>query len=72
MADYRFYQLARGRIIGAEVHDCADDEAARATARALVAAAPPLCDAIEIWFLSRLVGSMSRQDAKGPPTAGAP
>lgn len=72
MVDYRFYQLARGRIIGAEVHDCADDAAAQFKARALLAAATPVCDAIEIWLLSRLVGAVSRQDGQtSPPAAGS-
>lgn len=70
MADYRFYQLARGRIIGAEVHDCADDDAARSAAGTLLAAASPVCDAIEIWFLSRLVGTVSRQDGQRSTPSG--
>lgn len=66
MPDYRFYQLARGRIIGAEVHDCADDDGARATAARLLVAASPVCDGIEIWLLSRLVGTVNRQDPGTP------
>lgn len=65
MADYRFYQLARGRIVGAEVHGCADDAAAFATARTLLASASPVCDAIEVWLLTRLVGTVNRQTERG-------
>ncbi|MGH7091639.1 MAG: hypothetical protein ACREFQ_22335 [Stellaceae bacterium] len=67
MPDYRFYQLARGRIIGADVHDCADDEDARATAARLLIGASPVCDGIEIWLLSRLVGTVNRQESQPPP-----
>jgi hypothetical protein len=60
MADYRFYHLARGRIMSAEVQECVDDETARLAAHAMLAVASPVCDAIEIWLLTRLVGIVDR------------
>jgi hypothetical protein len=60
MSDYRFYHLSAGRILNAEVHDCADDEAATVTARRVLDAAPPYCDSVEIWQLARLVGAVQR------------
>jgi hypothetical protein len=65
--DYRFYQLSRGRILSAEVHACADDEAARAAARTSLAAAAPVCEAIEIWCLARLVGLVGRAESGEAP-----
>ena len=38
----------------------ADDEAAPVTARRVLDAAPPHCDAVEIWQLARLVGAVQR------------
>jgi len=67
MADYRFYHLSAGRITNAEVHDCADDDAARAKGATIVVAAAPFCDAVEIWQLTRLVGTVERRDAAPPP-----
>lgn len=66
MADYRFYHLSATRIMNAEVHDCADDGAAQSRAQAILAAAAPFCDAVEIWQLTRLVGAVQRGPAAAP------
>ncbi|HUK61245.1 MAG TPA: hypothetical protein VLV50_18590 [Stellaceae bacterium] len=66
MADYRFYRLSAGRILDAEVRDCASDEEAHRSARDILEAATAICDAIEIWQLARLVGTVRRTD---PPQA---
>jgi hypothetical protein len=60
MSDYRFYHLSAGRIVNAEVHDCADDEAAQLKAKVIIDAVVPPCDAVEIWQLARLVGAVQR------------
>ena len=56
--------------MNAEVHDCPDDGAARSRARAILAEAAPFCDAVEIWQLTRLVGSVRRGEAASPGDAG--
>jgi len=66
MADYRFYHLAATGITKAEVHDCADDDAALFRAHGILAVAASFCDAVEIWQLTRLVGSVGRGDAASP------
>ncbi len=66
MADYRFYRLSAGRIMNAEVRDCADDEEAQRTARGILDTATAFCDAVEIWQLARLVGTMRRSDPPPP------
>jgi len=66
MADYRFYRLSGGRILNAEVRECASDDDARSTGRVLLAEATPICDAVEVWQLARLVGTVRRAD---PPAA---
>ena len=66
MADYRFYRLSAGRILNAEVRDCADDAAAHEVAREILGAATAICDAVEIWQLARLVGSVQRTDPPSP------
>jgi hypothetical protein len=71
MADYRFYHLAAGRILSAEVHDCADDGAARSMARSILAATAPYCDAVEIWQLTRMVGTVRRGEAEPADQLGA-
>ena len=69
MADYRFYHLSAGRILSAEVHDCADDDASRFKARTILAATSPFSDAVEIWQLTRLVGTVrpGESDPADPP-----
>jgi hypothetical protein len=62
MADYRFYRLSQGRILNAEVHDCADDDEARHAGRHILEGASAFCDAVEIWQLARLVGTVRRDD----------
>jgi hypothetical protein len=62
MADYRFYRLSQGRILNAEVQDCADDDAAHVAGRLILEAASAFCDAVEIWQLARLVGTVRRDD----------
>ncbi len=65
MADYRFYRLSAGRILNAEVRECADDGAAHRVAYHILEGAPAICDAIEIWQLARLVGAVRRTES--PP-----
>jgi hypothetical protein len=62
MADYRFYRLSQGRILNAEVRDCGDDGEAENAARHILDAASAFCDAVEIWQLARLVGTVRRDD----------
>jgi hypothetical protein len=68
MADYRFYRLSAGRILNAEVRDCAGDEEAHSVARLILEETTTICDAVEIWQLARLVGAVRRTDPQ-PPTA---
>jgi hypothetical protein len=62
MADYRFYRLSQGRILNAEVHDCADDDGAQHAGRRILDGASAFCDAVEIWQLARLVATVRRDD----------
>jgi hypothetical protein len=62
LADYRFYRLSAGRILNAEVHECADDAAAHQAAQGILAEATAMCDAVEVWQLARLVGTITRTD----------
>ena len=66
MADYRFYRLSAGRILNAEVRACADDAEAQRVALRILDEATAICDAVEIWQLARLVGTVRRSESSAP------
>lgn len=58
MQPYRFFFMtAAGRIVSAEVAECADDDAAMVKGRELLAA-HPTTHAIEVWNRARRVGTI--------------
>ena len=59
MQTYRFFFITgAGRIVTAEVAECADDAEAMAKGRGLLAARPAI-HAIEVWNKARLVATIT-------------